>query len=387
MPKGNVSECNHSKAAPSPHDPSLYICSICSSLLLESQNSSGEKTFISTIKPLNFSSQLEIIPSFLSQINFSIFSQKKIFFQNKQEYLKYRSDCIKKLKSICNALSLSQKTYFLALDYFDRICSKIKIFIKDYLEDIIFFCLILASKFYENFSKNEEVRQKIKKKNIFSDEIYILSLLDFELNNLTAHEYIKEILNFGFVFEGESIVNEKKLKNIYLLVEKIAYIFTENNLYIDMTPYQIAIGVIAIARKLLGLEPFSELFKRVFISNNNNRNNNYVNNNRINNFIFDNNLISNNSSSSNSSNNSSNFDSSNEEEESDSTEVNNTINESKNKKRKNLITKISINNNKNSENSFENIDSNLDYENYFFNSFSRINRCFKFEDTPLPLKK
>lgn len=402
MPKGNVSDCIHSKTAPTPQDPSLYICLNCSSLLIQSQNSSGEITVISTKKPKIFSSQLEIFPSFLSScINNSIFfTQNKNIFQNKPDYLKYRSDCVRKLKIICNNLSLSKQTYFLALDYFDRICSKIRIFIKENLEEIIFFCVILASKFYENITKNNEIKRKINnyymKKDILSDEMYILSVLNYEMNPLTVFDFIKDILTVGFVFEGENYDNnEKKFNGIYFLVEKMVYLFTENNLFIEMTPYQVAIGVIAVARKLLNLEPFSEIFKRVFIHSNNNNNRNRINyyvNNSKGNFNNNNsknyNIESNNNSSSN--NSISNSESSNEEDsETDSTEItnNNINNESKIHKEKNHIT-INNNNNTNNrnENSFENTDSNLDYESFYFSSFSRINRCFKFEVTP-PQKK
>lgn len=287
MLQGNVSKCTHSKATTTPLNPSLYICLLCSSLIIYSSDDKNQndgtppqKTLsVKTIKPESYEKPMEIFPSFiplpLSENSNSTFyfSQDKKNFINKREFLKYRMNFIKSLKKKKKELNLTWKTYYLAVDYFDRICTNITGFNKENketIEQIQIFCIILASKTFENFDKNFEIKQKldnkISKKNFFMDEMYILSLLDFKINPITAYDYLKDILNSGFIFQNESAnINSKKMNLIYSTAEQILFTFSENNLYLDLTPKQMAIGIVAFSRKLLNLEPFSPLFKEVFI--------------------------------------------------------------------------------------------------------------------------
>lgn len=259
MPEGEISECVHHKIIQYQLNPSVYYCTACSGLIILTPDKLEHKT----IKPSSFDTPIEILPSF-----FTIEDDHRIpSFLNKKDYLIYRANIIKNMKTNCNNYNLSLRTFFIAVDYLDRICKNMTGFCKETLEQISSFCVMLSAKFNETADKVNELRKnlinKISKKNFLIDEIYILGLLDYDLNKITSFDLLRDILHSGFILE-EEIDNFRKIKIIYSKIEKILYVFTESNLYIEMTPYQMAISIIGFSRKALNLEPFPELFKKVF---------------------------------------------------------------------------------------------------------------------------
>ena len=242
---------------------SLNYCMICSSFILS--NTSSNDSQLKTIKPNNYCNNTEITPCPL----WSLEEKNNLNnFVNKKDYLKQRQPLIRNLKYICSYFSLSFKTYFLSIEYLDRISSKISYFNPNSLFKISLLCLILAVKINEA-PKMLEVQKGLKNdlsKNYLVDEIYVLKLLNYDLNVYTSYDMLIDILNFGFIFEGEE-PDYKKMNYFYYNLEKILYFFSEINSYIDLTPKQIAVSIVAFTRELLDLTPFNESIKDIFLIN------------------------------------------------------------------------------------------------------------------------
>ena len=246
---------------------SLNYCMICSSFILNDKSSNDSR--IKTIKPNNYCNNNEITPCPLWSLEEKNNSNN---FVNKKDYIKQRQPLIKNLKYICTYFSLSLKTYFLSIEYLDRISSKISFFNPNALFKISLLCLILAVKFNEHALKILEVQKGLKNdlsKNYLVDEIYVLKLLNYNLNVYTSYDMLKDILHFGFIFEGED-PDFKKSNYFYYNLEKILYFFSEINSYIEMTAKQTAVSITAYARELLDLAPFNETMKNIFLINHKN---------------------------------------------------------------------------------------------------------------------
>ena len=244
---------------------SIYYCMICSSFIIS--NSTSHEVQIKAIKPNSFNQITEIAscPLWSSEEINEINS-----FINKREYLKQRSSIIKYIKDIYIHFSLSLKTYFLSVAYIDKICTNISSFNINYLLHVSILCIILASKFNENAEKALEVQTVLKSqisKNYLADEIYVLKLLNYDLNIHTSYDLLQDILKYGFIFEGENF-NYRKLNSIYSIPVKTLYIFSEINSYIDMSAKQSVLMVIGFARELFGLIPFNDNIKKIFSINN-----------------------------------------------------------------------------------------------------------------------
>ena len=72
------------------------------------------------------------------------------------------------------------------------------------IHTLALFCLILAVKFNEDRQKTYEIETQLKNKignNYHKDEIYVLKLLNYNLNVITCYDYINMIMNFGFLYK------------------------------------------------------------------------------------------------------------------------------------------------------------------------------------------
>ena len=267
--------CVHKLSARFDISPYASLCFNCSSLIISDES----KNEISTIKPPQYSvTQENAIPIFLLPLNNKAYS-----YLNKKGYIKIRTQIVKKIKLLCSNLKLNKKTFFLALDYLDHISSKFKTFKKDDLDAIIQiakFCIILASKFQENRPKGMAMKDfggEIQN-NYVKDELFLLQLLDYDLYNFTCYDILMDILHCGFLFNGEKF-SINKMKASYEKIETMLYMFTESKYYIEMSHKEIALAFIGLTREILGLEPFNNIIKYIFINNENNFQNylNYLN--------------------------------------------------------------------------------------------------------------
>lgn len=239
---------------------SIDYCLICSTFIINTISLNK------TIKPINFELTEDNSHNLLWNEKES---NSTYFFISKKEYLKIRSPIIKNIKKICTNFSLSLQTYFTSIEYLDKICSSISFFDQNMIFQISLFCIILASKFLENEEKALCIQSFLKEtasKNYLFDEIYVLKLLNYNLNINTSYDIIMEILYYGFIFENEDF-NFNQLNVLYKIIPKILYIFSESNSYIDMSPKGVGICLMGFCRELLNLNPFSDNIKTIFMIN------------------------------------------------------------------------------------------------------------------------
>ena len=236
----------------------ISFCFNCSSAIIT--NKSGKE--ISTIKPLKYHIPQETaLPIFLL-----LSDNNPYYFLNKSGYIKIRKQIIKDMKFFCSKYKLNKKTYFLALNYLDRIFSRMLGFDLEALKQIYQICIILACKLIENQSKVIEIKKlaRIISTNYAKDELYLLTLLNYDLKVFTSYDILIDILNCGFLFDDEEF-SIRKIHSIYNEIENILYLFSESKYYIDMTQKEIAMAIIGFIRETLGLVPFSKNIQNVFM--------------------------------------------------------------------------------------------------------------------------
>jgi hypothetical protein len=235
------------------------FCVNCSSAIITDK--SGKE--ISTIKPLKYHIPQETsLPIFLLLSD----NHNPYSFLNKSGYIKIRKQIIKDMKLFCNKYKLNKKTFFLALDYLDRICSRMLGFDLEAVKQIYQICIILASKLIENQSKVIEIKKlaRIISTNYAKDELYLLTLLNYDLKVFTCYDILIDILNCGFIFNDEDF-SVRKMHSIYSEIENILYLFSESKYYIDMTHKEIAMAIMGFIRETLGLVAFSNNIQNMFM--------------------------------------------------------------------------------------------------------------------------
>jgi hypothetical protein len=238
----------------------ISFCFNCSSAIIKSKT--GPE--ISTIKPLKHHLQQES-----SLPIFAIMSdcQGPYKFLNKSGYIKIRKEIIKNMKFFCNYFKLNNKTFFLALDYVDRICSRMLAFDFEDLKQISQICIILASKLQENQMKGIELKKIAHgvSTNYAKDELYLLALLNHDLIVFTSYDILMDMLKCGFFFNDEDF-SVRKLNSIYGEIENILYLFSETKFYIEMSPKEVAMSIIGFIRETLGLIAFNQNVQTLFMN-------------------------------------------------------------------------------------------------------------------------
>ena len=237
----------------------IAFCFNCSSGIITDRNGNE----ISTIKPLKYHIPLETsLPIFILLSD----NHTPYTYLNKSEYIKIRKQIIKDMKCFCNKYKLNIKTFFLALDYLDRICSRMLGFDLDALKQIYQICIVLACKLIESQSKVFEIKKlaKIISSNYAKDELYLLNLLNYDLKVFTCYDVLIDILHCGFLFNDEDF-SIGKMHSIYGEIENILYLFSESKYYIDMTHKEVAMAIIGFVREMLGLSSFSKNIQYVFM--------------------------------------------------------------------------------------------------------------------------
>ena len=255
----SICTCPHEKTAISEVNSKISLCFKCSSVIYK--NDSGQK--ISTIKPSKYSvTQETATPLFLSIPD----NHTQYNFRNKSDFQKIRISIVKKMKNFCSFFNLSKKTYFLSLDYFDRICSKMLGFELQDLLQISQLAIILASKFHEPQNKTREIKVYLGLTNTYSqDELFLLRLLDYDLYAHTSYDILIDIMHTGFLFNDEKF-SKKKMNFLYGKMENILYFFSETKLYIEMTNKEFALAIVGLIRETLGLVAYNDIIKNTFMS-------------------------------------------------------------------------------------------------------------------------
>ena len=257
----SICNCLHESPFISEVNSKVSLCFKCSCVIFK--NKYGQK--ISTIKPAKYGVRQETsTPIFLYIPD----THTPYIFTNKEDYQKIRNSFVKEMKKYCTDFQLSKKTYFLALDYFDRICSKMSSFELDDLHEISQFCIIFATKFQESQIKAMEMKSKLNLTNNYcKDELFLLQLLDYDLLSYTSYDILMDIMHTGFIFNDEKF-SFKKMIFLYGKLENMLYFFSETKYYINMTHKEIALSLIGLIREILGLTAYNDILKEIFMNEN-----------------------------------------------------------------------------------------------------------------------
>ena len=251
--------CSHESKYLNEMNQNFVICFNCSSII--HTNESGKKIF--PVKPRKYNvSQETATPIFLSMKD----NHRPHQFINAESYLKIRTKIVKKMKVFAQSFNLSKKTFFLSLEYFDRICSRASKFnYTDFLQ-IALICVVLAAKFQDDHQNAFNAKLSLGASNNYTkDELYVLQLLNYDLYAITSYDIVMDIMHTGFMYSDENF-SLNKMYVIYQKVEKMLYFFTEKKYYIDMTPIEIALSVIGFIREALGLVAYNNIIRQLFMT-------------------------------------------------------------------------------------------------------------------------
>ena len=254
----NIS-CSHEEKYIMELNPNLIICFKCSSMIYK--NEIGKQ--ISPVKPEKYSgSQETATPIFLSIED----THRPYRFCNKESYLKIRAKIIKKMKIFVQNFNLTKKTFFLALNYFDRICSRATKFNLADFTQIALLCVVLSAKFQDDHQNALNAKLSLGPSNNYTkDELYVLQLLNYDLYSITSYDIVMDIMHTGILFNDENF-SINKMKVIYGKIEKMIYFFSEKKYYIEMTPTEIALSVIGFIREALGLVSYNNILQQIFMN-------------------------------------------------------------------------------------------------------------------------
>ena len=255
----NISPCEHDSKYIFCIKPNFFLCFNCSSLI--HINEAGKK--ILPIKPRKYNASQETsTPIFLSITD----THRPYEFCNKESYLKIRSKIVKKMKAFSQEFNLTKKTFYLSLDYFDRICSRANRFNFSGFMQTAMLCVVLAAKFQDDHQNAFNAKLSLGPSNNYTkDELYVLQLLNYDLYAITSYDIVMDIMYTGFLFNNENF-SINKMNVIYGKIEKMLYFFSEKKYYIEMTPIEIALAVIGFIREALGLVPYNNILQQIFMT-------------------------------------------------------------------------------------------------------------------------
>ena len=115
----------------------------------------------------------------------------------------------------------------------------------------------------QNYSKQISSNYK-------NDEIYILKLIDYNLNITTAYDVLNLILTQqNILFDGEEKKNKFSTHHMAIVyLNKLI----ENEIILTLNPIEISFGIIQLIRKRLKLIPENKEIYKLFFKDYNNKN-------------------------------------------------------------------------------------------------------------------
>lgn len=207
--------------------------------------------------------------SFFSTLITNTLTTYQSTLRKKTEYLSLRKNAVVLLKNISISFSLCDKTFHLSVLLLDRIYSRINSF--NEINFISVFCLILATKFTDDdFSKAsllEKTYAHSLSSNYKGDEIYLLKLLDYNLSTPTAYDILSYMVSIGIVSKNEMECSKQTADSIEHICLSYINNLIQYNFVVPLSPLQIALGVIQICRKRIGLPAYTnELIEKFDLS-------------------------------------------------------------------------------------------------------------------------
>lgn len=250
-----TSQCNHPSNILKPSQSGNKFCANCG-IILSQRNTIS--TF-SLIKPDRYAHKTDIDPIlYLKQIE--AYANKKAPTGISYWYSNNRRSAIKYLKLLCKGFNVSDKTFFSALSYMDTVLSPVTILNSKKCDLIVISCFILAGKFSENDSYPFELNNFISSNkhylfnasDVMHSEQKTLKLLNYNLNNISAFEYLSSVLNSGILFENE-IDDKEQIDTIYSFCFKLFIKIMYSEIPFEFNLFQIIFSMVYLTRRQFGL--------------------------------------------------------------------------------------------------------------------------------------
>ena len=176
-------------------------------------------------------------------------------FETKQRERLFFSVIIK----ICRTAKLHLGTFCLALEIFDRLCSKQQVPSR-LLPRFGLVSLVLASKICESkvnslflshfrgFFEGDSLRSAK------DTEIRILKLFDFDLNLINRFNILEEILSEnGFRFILPAVPTSKMLKSFEVLVRRLLFVSLKHLKFRRFSELKVSSAILMLARKMMSI--------------------------------------------------------------------------------------------------------------------------------------
>ncbi len=161
---------------------------------------------------------------------------------------------------IGDTLKLAPETVHRAVLYIDHIMCENRLEEKE-LQDIALICMLLSGKLTERDPAIERIISFFRKKmgdpklDLMRYEVQVMSHLNWDLQGVTAMEFIQFFIPQGIVFTNDVIgcvaANEQSAKSLRQYVEFFADMCLQEYSFIQYDPLLLAAGIIAAGRKTL----------------------------------------------------------------------------------------------------------------------------------------
>ena len=235
-------------------------------ILTENDNSKISNIILAT-KPKKF-----LYPNYIAPYEIFFNLKNKIIVNKKVDIknfaIEQRKENLKKIKNFFNKFNLNKKTFYYMVYLLDKLLSNK---IKYDIESICLGSLILAVKFNEidgyipnlkNFFRIFSNENKLKN-NFNKIELNCLKNLSYNLTFCTPIYFLEIILINGIVFNNEN--HERINSKIYDIPFKIyEIIILKSPEYFKYNPFHIACGLVALSRKIYGLEKWNNILEKIF---------------------------------------------------------------------------------------------------------------------------
>jgi len=179
-------------------------------------------------------------------------------------YIKYRPELLRFLKYLRARLEYAQRTYYVAIAILDCFLAQYKVE-NDSLKIFCFMALHMAAKMEESSANVPELsvivrlfENKYELEEIENWEIEITKALGYNLNMRTPYTFVEHLLSRGVLSSADTncateAQADAQLQRYEQVVAELLELSSSHYDYNKYTPLQVACGVLAAARKTVGL--------------------------------------------------------------------------------------------------------------------------------------
>lgn len=266
MSQTQKNKCLHNQMFPFESSQCKYtFCPNCGIVIICDQNINQVRFLM---KPQNQEKKIAISP-----IEIALIMKEKTnnsFFKEKTKvtnwYIKNRKKILVYLQKLTLQMKYSDATFYTTLLFLDKYLKKEdgeKEKLKKNLDYFVLAFFLLFAKLNENnifepnltqFESSDE-KKSLNLREIKESEIECLNMIQYDVIDFSAYDWLSVLLNNGFIFEDElDNLAKNTINSIYTFTKKTLAAITNKELFLNFSPFQIALSIIKIAREKYSLE-------------------------------------------------------------------------------------------------------------------------------------